>query len=289
MITLFFKRFELRKCCMIFAACISMFMFGNNVLAQNVLFDFNDLPVHSGIPGSYTVGGITAHFSATGQGFSIQDNSSPISPKEFSGNFIYANSVYASDLLVSLDQTITDFSIMVSTVEYGCDCSAIMRLTANMNGTQVGTITRTAFAPGTWPVDTLRITLPDGFNSVVVHYDGVPPCPACDYAPVFLADNMRVTEIIIGIAEPKLSLERLLISNPVSSSASISFSLSRNENLNIYVYDITGRMIKEIFHGNINKGSHQFNLDAEAIKDGVYFLKVSNNNYSISSKLVVVK
>jgi len=40
--------------------------------AQSVLFDFDSLPAHSSLPAAYTVGGITASFTATGQGYSIQ-------------------------------------------------------------------------------------------------------------------------------------------------------------------------------------------------------------------------
>lgn len=43
-----------------------------------------------------------------------------------------------------------------------------------------------------WPVDTLRCQFPQGFDSVVVHYDSPPP--TCqDYGTIYLADNMRVT------------------------------------------------------------------------------------------------
>lgn len=67
--------------------------------------------------------------------------------------------------------------------------------TAYMNGTFVGTNTKVASNPGTWPVDTLRGTFPQGFDSVVVHYASPPP--TCqDYGTIYLADNMRVTPIM---------------------------------------------------------------------------------------------
>jgi hypothetical protein len=40
--------------------------------AQTVLFDFENAPRFTSLPINLTVGGITAHFSATGGGFSIQ-------------------------------------------------------------------------------------------------------------------------------------------------------------------------------------------------------------------------
>ncbi len=38
-------------------------------MAQPVLFDFDSAPLHSSLPIDLTAGGVTAHFSATGQGF----------------------------------------------------------------------------------------------------------------------------------------------------------------------------------------------------------------------------
>jgi hypothetical protein len=166
--------------------------------AQSVLFDFNNAPLHSPLPITLTVGGITAHFSGTGQGYSIQDTSAPVVPIGFTGRFIYPSSVFPADLLISFDQTLTEFSILYSPQELACDDSATMRVTADMNGNFVGTNTTTASNPGTWPVETLACSFPQGFNSVVVHYDAHPP--TCqDWGPIFLADDMRVTPMGVGV------------------------------------------------------------------------------------------
>jgi hypothetical protein len=160
--------------------------------AQSVLFTFDTAPYQSPLPINVTVGGITAHLTATGQGFSVQQaNALGFTPVGFSGLCIYPSSVFGADLLVSFSTTLTDFSILYAPEEYACDSSATMRVTAYRNGVSVGTATTNAVA-GTWPSETLGITVPQGFNSVVIHYDA-PPVTGGDYGPVFMADNMRVT------------------------------------------------------------------------------------------------
>ncbi|HWB27226.1 MAG TPA: T9SS type A sorting domain-containing protein [Chitinophagaceae bacterium] len=161
--------------------------------AQSVLFDFDNAPQYTSLPISLTVNSITAHFSATGQGFSIQDAGVlGFTPQGFSGRVIYPNSIYLADLLVKFDTPLTDFSIIYSCQELGCDDAATMRVTAYMNGSPVGTSTQVARNPGTWPTDTLKCSFTQGFDSVVVHYDKKPP--TCqDYGVIFMADNMRVT------------------------------------------------------------------------------------------------
>ena len=177
----------------------ALFVFAAPVSAQSVLFDFNNAPVHSSLPIDLTVGGITAHFSATGQGFSIQDMSAPVAPVGFSGNFIYPNSIFPADLLIAFDRPMTDFSILYAVDELGCDDSATMRVTATMNGNFVGTNTKTASHPGTYPVDTLACSFPQGFDAVVVHYDSRPP--TCqDYGVIFFCDDMVVTPAVPPIS-----------------------------------------------------------------------------------------
>jgi PEP-CTERM motif len=166
-----------------------------------VIFDFDNATVHSNLPIDLTAGGITAHFSATGQGFSIQPaNVLGFTPAGFSGLCIYPNSVFLSDLLVGFSQSLTDFSILYAPEEFATDSSAQIRVTAYMDSTFVGTSTATADPPGTWPTATLSFSSAQAFNRVVVHYDAPPPTGG-DYGPVFMADNMRVTAVAAGIPE----------------------------------------------------------------------------------------
>ncbi len=150
------------------------------------------------MPGAYTVGGITAHFSATGQGFSIQAaDTLGFIPTNFFGLCISPNSTSAADLLVSFSTALTDFSILYAPEEYACDSSATLHVTAYQDGTLVGTATTNA-QPGTWPTETLRFTSAQAFNQVVVHYAAPPPTGG-DWGPIFMADNMAITPALAPI------------------------------------------------------------------------------------------
>jgi len=166
---------------------------GLRTTAQNVLFNFDNLPVYSPLPIFDVQGGIIAQLTATGAGYSIQSmTTATVVPVGFSGNFIFPSG--SGDLLVSFSQPLTAFSILYATQELACDDSATMRVTAFMNGTQVGTSTTnsTSLCVCTWTANTLSISTTQAFNRVVVHYDSKPPTCA-DWGPIFLADNMTVT------------------------------------------------------------------------------------------------
>src|SRR5205085_11006213 len=107
--------------------------------------DFDTAPIHTSLPIDLTAGGITARFSATGQGYSIQPvDVMGFTPAGFSGLCLYPNSVFAADLLVGFSTTLTAVAIRFAPQELGCDDSALLRLTAYRNDLLVGTNTNRA-------------------------------------------------------------------------------------------------------------------------------------------------
>jgi len=158
------------------------------------MFDFDNAPAMTGLPIALTVGGLTANLSATGYGFSVQSAGVfGFTPAGFGGLALAPSSVFAADLVAQFDAPLTEFSLLYSPQELGCDNSATMRATAFDGAVQVATATATVPAPGTWPTGTLAVAAPGGarFNRVVVHYDSRPP--TCqDWGPIFMADNMLV-------------------------------------------------------------------------------------------------
>ena len=79
--------------------------------AHAALFDFDTAPVQAPLPLDLTVDGITAHLSATGQGYSIQAaNTMGFTPAGFGGLCVYPSSVFAADLLIGFSATLNSFS-----------------------------------------------------------------------------------------------------------------------------------------------------------------------------------
>jgi hypothetical protein len=280
----------------ILAACFFLFfimMAGiSPVSAQEVLFDFDNAPLSTSLPIDLTVGGITAHFSATGQGYSIQNaNVLGFTPPGFSGRIIYPNSINLSDLRIGFDRIITHFNIMYSCQELGCDDAATMRVTAYMNGSLIGTRTHTASVPGTWPVDTLSCTFPQGFDSVVVHYDMHPP--TCqDYGTIFMADNMRVTPIVTSVTGSELSETFSLkqnYPNPFNPGTKIIYQLKTKSNVTLKVFDVLGREVASLVNENQSAGKYEVQFNGNNLPSGIYFYKFITDGFTDIKKMILIK
>jgi hypothetical protein len=280
--------------------CALLLLVGLSVsaAAQTVLFDFNNAPLHAPLPLDLTVGGITAHFSATGPGFSIQQaDFMGFTPAGFSGYCIAPSSVSLSDLLVGFSLTLTDFSIMFSPQELGCDDSATMRVTAYMNGVYVGTNTAVAPLPGTWPTGTLTFSSAQGFNSVVVHYDSRPP--TCqDWGPIFLADNMYVTPTIEsstggGIAPSVVT--PVVSPNPFGERTTIRFALARTGPVSVTVHDVQGRLVRTLLtEAVLEPGVRSLGWDGRddgglEVTGGIYLCRVRAGAQETATRMIVVR
>ena len=284
------------KCFLIFTFYITAFFLiaqVSPISAQAVLFDFDNAPLYTSLPIYQTVSGITAHLSATGQGYSIQNaNVIGFTPPGFFGRIIYPSSIYLSDLRVSFDTTLTEFSIMYCCQELGCDDAATMRVTVYKNGSLVGFNTRTATFPGTWPVDTLRCSFMQGFDSVVVHYASPPP--TCqDYGVIYMADNMRVTPINpTAISEGELPVAFALkqnYPNPFNPSTTISYQLGTQSHVTLKVFDFLGREVAMLVNSVELPGYKSVNFYANNLASGVYYYRLQAGNIIETKKLVLLR
>jgi hypothetical protein len=272
---------------------IFVFLLIENLYAQQILFDFDNAPLHSPLPIYQTAGGITAHLSATGQGHSIQyANALGFPPPGFAGLILYPNSINISDIRIHFDQILNDFSIMYCCQELGCDDAATMKVTAYLNGAYVGFNTKTATFPGTWPVDTLRCTFPQGFDSVIIHYF-LPPPTCQDYGVIYLADNMRITPIPVGVKTENEIAEIFSLKqnypNPFNPSTVISFQLAVSSYTKFTVYDILGNEVSTLVNEQLKAGSYEIECDGSNYASGVYYYQLRAGDFVETKKMLMIK
>ena len=88
-------------------------------------------------------------------------------------------------------------------------------------------------------------------------------------------------------AEKVTGLEGLnLFPNPANNTLTINYFTPSMETTSIEIYDMMGQLVNTI-NSNANQGFNSRELDLTSMSNGVYFLKVTQNNNTLTKKFVV--
>lgn len=108
-------------------------------------------------------------------------------------------------------------------------------------------------------------------------------------------DSMQITSsVITGISEPspvvpsKFALSQNY-PNPFNPSTLISFDIPKQAIVKLVVYDILGRIVKTLVDEMKSPGNYKVRFDASMITSGVYFYRITADNFTDSKKLLLIK
>lgn len=135
----------------------------------------------------------------------------------------------------------------------------------------------------------------------LANYDS-PGIPKGIYASgmnVFLGDFYSFMILIhsdtpTGIGEEDLSKPssfsiNSISPNPFNPQAEISFNVSRAGILSLDVFDISGRLVENIFNNAMEPGAFRVVWDGAGYPTGVYFFRLSGDGYSSVKKATLLK
>jgi len=98
----------------------------------------------------------------------------------------------------------------------------------------------------------------------------------------FSANSASASEIdkaIVGV--PTLS------PNPMADQATIHFQTNTSSDVKIELYDMTGKMVKEILNEKLAYGNHTADVNATGLNAGMYFYKISTGSYTTTEKIII--
>ena len=82
--------------------------------------------------------------------------------------------------------------------------------------------------------------------------------------------------------------------NPFNPKTTIQFSLPKDSNVKLFVYDVNGKIVKEIINHNIEAGNYKVvwdgtNKDGLFVGSGVYFYRIKAGSFIASQKMIFLK
>ena len=93
----------------------------------------------------------------------------------------------------------------------------------------------------------------------------------------------------VGVEEIQTLAGVNLYPNPVSQEATIDVNLNEATDVVVVVYDITGKVIANVFSGQMDAGITTLKVDASQLEAGIYFTTIASKNAKKTLKMVVVK
>jgi len=79
------------------------------------------------------------------------------------------------------------------------------------------------------------------------------------------------------------------IPNPVKDNTFISFNLKNSSNVSLKIFNCNGEVVNTLVHERLESGSHQYNLNPNGLKAGLYFYTINDGDNSITKKFVLLK
>lgn len=95
--------------------------------------------------------------------------------------------------------------------------------------------------------------------------------------------------VINGLEQEKIDIEAKLYPNPVSDQAIFEISQTLEGQIRVDLININGAVIESNLSPTNSDNKLTFNVDTRKLSPGVYYLKVTTDNYTESFKLVVIR
>ena len=101
-----------------------------------------------------------------------------------------------------------------------------------------------------------------------------------------VADNSRI--------QPKVFALNQNYPNPFNPTTSISFDVFELSNISLNIYDLNGRLVKNLMSGNLSRGTYNIdwngkNAGGASVAGGVYLYSITSNNSTIVKKMSLIK
>jgi len=105
----------------------------------------------------------------------------------------------------------------------------------------------------------------------------------------YLSDTNSINSIMnnVGLIE-SYSLEQNY-PNPFNPTTTIPFQLPKSSFVKLTIYDITGRLIKNLINEYKNAGYYSVNWDTDNVVSGIYFYKIDAGEFTSIKRCLVIK
>ncbi len=75
--------------------------------------------------------------------------------------------------------------------------------------------------------------------------------------------------------------------NPATDVVNLNFDLERSSQVSIDIYNLVGAQVYSSALGNKAAGMHSNTINIEGLKEGMYLLRITTNNFPLTKKFMI--
>ncbi|MEA3446496.1 MAG: T9SS type A sorting domain-containing protein [Bacteroidota bacterium] len=147
------------------------------------------------------------------------------------------------------------------------------------NNNNLGPVITPAIYQQTWENQWTPLIENHGFVYIGTHGRGI-------YKSETWAGPVAIDEPTVYNSSISSSLN--VYPNPVVDKAQIEFHLSSSEDVKIMIYDLQGKIVKQLNLGRYSRGNHTTNIDLSNLTPGTYLINMFHNSSNKSTKIIVL-
>ena len=78
--------------------------------------------------------------------------------------------------------------------------------------------------------------------------------------------------------------------NPVKGNSTLEFTLNYDSKVKVVIYNMNGQIVNEVYEGNVSgEVKNAININATAMKSGVYIVKLTTNRETVTKSLLIAE
>lgn len=100
-------------------------------------------------------------------------------------------------------------------------------------------------------------------------------------------DNIQIGEFVSAINEANNAIKISINPNPTNGISNLVFTNVSKSNISINLFDMTGKLVKNISNDIYSAGEHNIELNSTELAKGIYIIKLQQNEQTYTSKWMV--
>ena len=101
--------------------------------------------------------------------------------------------------------------------------------------------------------------------------------------------TFTVTITTTGIDGLGLISGMLVYPNPLTSDSHLELNLTESTEVNVFVYDVTGKVVANVYNGELPAGINKLKLDISNLEAGIYYTTIVSKDSNKTLKMIIIK